>query len=186
MYIYIKRFFDIILSAIIIIIIFPILVFTIIIIKLDSNGPIFFRQRRLGKNGHIFNILKLRTMTHVARRFDIQVFNENPDITRVGSFLRRFKIDELPQLLNVFKGDMSLVGPRPCLPDLIDKFNENGKFRLLVKPGLTGWAQVNGNIYNTWPKRWEFDRYYVENMSFILDLKILVMTVQVVLFGEKK
>ncbi len=181
-----KRLFDIILSTILIIILLPLFIFVSILIKLETKGPVFFVQERLGKNKRIFTLYKFRSMRVNEDRKEQQVFIDHPDITRIGAFIRRFKIDELPQLFNVLKGDMSLVGPRPCLPTLIEKFDENAFYRLKVRPGLTGWAQVNGNIYNTWPKRWELDRYYVENQSIYLDLKILLMTIYVVLFGEKK
>ncbi len=162
------------------------LVFISLMIKFESKGPIFFLQDRLGKNGNVFRIYKFRSMKTRIDRIEKQVFNNNPDLTLFGRFIRRFKIDELPQLINVLKGDMSLIGPRPCLPSLKEKFDENAYYRLKVRPGLTGWAQVNGNIYNSWPKRWELDRYYVENLSFLFDFKILILTIKVVLLGEKK
>lgn len=186
MYLFIKRFCDIIFSSFILISVLPVLIIAMILIKLESEGPVFFKQERLGLKGRKFYIFKLRTMTHKNRIENIQVFKENPEVTKIGAYLRRSKVDELPQIVNVLAGDMSLIGPRPCLPDLQEKFNEDGKLRLLVRPGLTGWAQVNGNIYNSWPKRWKFDRYYVENLNFILDIKILLLTVIVVIFGEKK
>tara|TARA_B100001063_G_C16744208_1_gene546531 strand:+ start:1068 stop:1550 length:483 start_codon:yes stop_codon:yes gene_type:complete len=155
-------------------------------ISLDSNGGISFTQERLGYRGKIFLLYKFRSMRINKSRKENQIFKEHPDITKLGYFLRRFKIDETPQLLNVLKGDMSLIGPRPCLPALRRKFDQNGELRLAVRPGLTGWAQVNGNIYNSWEKRWEYDAYYVNNISLLLDLKILVKTFWVVLNGEQK
>lgn len=115
-----------------------------------------------------------------------QTYLQDPDITRIGGLLRRFKIDELPQIWNVFIGDMSLVGPRPALPSLYEKFGEIAKKRCEVRPGMTGWAQVNGNIYLPWEERLCLDREYVDRMSFMLDLRILVKTVAIVLFGEEK
>ena len=116
----------------------------------------------------------------------VEVFKDNPEVTKVRLFLRKFKIDELPQLINVMLGEMSFVGPRPCLPSLQEKFDENARFRIKVKPGLTGWAQVNGNVFNTWEKRWEMDRFYVERISFLFDIKILFATLSVILLGEEK
>ena len=181
-----KPILDTFLAALICILILPIVLIFVVLIRLESEGPVFYFQDRLGKNGKIFKLYKLRSMKVNDKRTEIQVFANNPDITRIGHFIRRFKIDELPQLFNVLSGDMSLIGPRPCLPSLQEKFDENGIFRIKVKPGLTGWAQVNGNIYNSWPRRWELDRYYVENISFVLDIKIIFATFNVVLFGEKK
>jgi undecaprenyl phosphate N,N'-diacetylbacillosamine 1-phosphate transferase len=107
-------------------------------------------------------------------------------VTTVGVVLRRLKIDELPQILNILKGDMSIVGPRPCLPALENDFNEDGEIRLKVRPGLTGLAQTNGNIYLTWEERWKYDRNYVEKCNFVLDLKIVLKTVLIVFIGEEK
>src|SRR5690606_22776707 len=103
-----------------------------------------------------------------------QVFKNNPNITRVGYYLRRFKIDELPQIINVIKGDMSVVGPRPCLSTIQDKFDENTHYRFQLKPGLTSIAGVSGSIYLSWPEKWLYDKNYVENISFLLDLKIIL------------
>lgn len=181
---FLKRLFDIVSSAFIIVLVFPLVLIFAIIIAFESKGPVFFTQDRLGKGGRVFTLYKLRSMKVNSGRIEVQVRNDHPDITGTGKFIRRFKIDELPQLMNVLKGDMSLIGPRPCLPFLKEKFDENGHYRLKVRPGLTGWAQINGNINNPWPVRWQLDRFYVENQSFLLDLKILFRTFQVVIFGE--
>ena len=181
-----KRVFDFTVSALIILFILPLIFIFGILVSLESRGPVFYRQERLGKNGCNFALFKLRSMHVNNNRKENQVLKDHPDITKVGLFIRRFKIDELPQLINVLIGDMSLVGPRPCLPSLKEKFDKNAYYRLKVRPGLTGWAQVNGNIYNSWPKRWEYDRYYVENQSLLFDLKILILTIKVVLIGEEK
>lgn len=154
-------------------------------VALTSPGPIFFSQPRLGRHGRVFTVQKLRTMTHVKQRASAEVHLDNAEITPLGRLLRRSKIDELPQFWNVLVGDMGLVGPRPCLPDLRQEFNEDGEARLLVRPGLTGLAQVNGNIFLSWPERWRFDRMYVENLSLGLDLRILLRTALVVLRGEE-
>ena len=180
-----KRCFDFLISIFLLVLLSPLFIITAVLIKLTSKGPLFFRQQRVGKNGKLFSVYKFRTMIDKVRSFDKQTFIGDVEVTAVGKIIRRLKIDELPQLLNVVKGDMSLIGPRPCLPALIKDFNESGKKRLLVRPGLTGLAQVNGNIYLTWEQRWEFDRNYVENQSLALDLKIISKTVLIVLFGEK-
>ncbi|WP_201529899.1 sugar transferase [Psychrobacter frigidicola] len=180
-----KRCFDFLISVFFLIILSPLLIITTVLIKLTSKGPLFFKQQRVGKNGSLFFVYKFRTMTDKARDFNQQILKNNDEVTRVGKIIRRLKIDELPQLFNVLIGDMSLVGPRPCLPGLVKDFNESGKKRLLVRPGLTGLAQVNGNIYLTWKQRWEFDKKYVEDQSVFLDLKIISRTALIVLFGEK-
>lgn len=181
-----KRVFDFVISVILLLLFGPIILLFGLFVKLESKGPMFFIQIRVGRSGKEFTLYKLRSMKQNENRKEVQVFHGNPDITSLGKFIRRFKIDELPQIWNVLIGDMSLVGPRPCLPTLLEKFDENAYCRLKVRPGLTGWAQVNGNIFNSWPKRWELDRYYVENISSFFDLKIIAMTIGVVLFGEKK
>lgn len=179
-----KRSFDFLISAFFIVILSPLLIITSVVIKLTGEGPLFFKQQRVGKKGRLFSLYKFRSMTDNVRDSK-QTFNDDPEVTKVGKVIRRLKIDELPQLFNVVKGDMSLVGPRPCLPNLIKDFNESAKKRLLVRPGLTGLAQVNGNIHLAWEERWEFDREYVEDQSFLLDLKIMSKTALIVLFGEK-
>ena len=179
-----KRCFDFLISVFLLIIMSPLLIITSVLIKTTSKGPLFFKQERVGKKGKLFSVYKFRTMTDTLREIK-QTFNNDSEITKVGRVIRRLKIDELPQLLNVVKGDMSLVGPRPSLPSLLKEFNESGKKRILVRPGLTGLAQVNGNIYLTWEERWEFDKKYVEEQSLFLDLKILTKTALIVLLGEK-
>ena len=187
MYLKFKRLFDFFISFAILLLLFPLFIIVAVLIKLDSKGPIFYLQSRVGENGRVFRIYKLRTMTNKERDPNVkQMYLQDPDITRIGGLLRRFKIDELPQIWNVFIGDMSLVGPRPALPSLYEKFGEIAKKRCEVRPGMTGWAQVNGNIYLPWEERLCLDREYVDRMSFMLDLRILVKTVAIVLFGEEK
>ncbi len=151
-------------------------------IKLDNPGPVFFRQARAGKDGRTFRVYKFRTMVVDAEHKGAGVFIEkdDPRITRVGKFLRSLSIDELPQLINIMKGEMSLVGPRPTLPYQVDNYNERQRRRLLVLPGITGWAQVNGRNELTWTERVELDIWYVDNRDFWLDLKILLKTCSVV------
>lgn len=157
-----------------------------IVIRLTSPGPALFKQSRLGWNGRVFTVYKLRTMTHVKRRASAEEVHLHDDgVTAVGRLLRRTKIDELPQLWNVLNGDMSFVGPRPSLPDLQERFDENGWARLLVRPGLTGLAQIRGGIFLSWPERWVWDRRYVETADLSVDFQILVRTVAVVLKGEQ-
>jgi len=180
-----KRCFDFLVSIFLLVILSPLLIITAILIKLTSKGPLFFKQQRVGKDGKLFSVYKFRTMIDKVRSFDKQTLKGDAEVTTIGGIIRRLKIDELPQLINVVKGDMSLVGPRPSLPSLVKEFNESGKKRILVRPGLTGLAQVNGNIYLTWEERWEFDRKYVEEQSLFLDLKILTKTAFIILLGEK-
>ncbi|MEQ3511904.1 sugar transferase [Pseudoalteromonas sp. BZB3] len=181
----VKRLFDFLICGVVLVLLSPLLILSVIMIKCTSKGPIFFLQERLGKDGIRFQVYKFRTMTDTVRKFDVQVDNSNTEVTFFGKFARRLKIDELPQLLNVLKGDMSIVGPRPCLPSLQSDFNDDGLARLRVRPGLTGLAQVNGNIYLSWEERWKLDREYVENQSLLLDVKIVLRTILVVFLGEK-
>jgi undecaprenyl phosphate N,N'-diacetylbacillosamine 1-phosphate transferase len=182
----IKPFFDFIISLILLVLLIPIFIFLSILIKLTSKGPVFFIQLRLGKNRKLFYIYKFRTMVDKNRDVNHEIFKGDNDVTNVGFYLRRLKIDELPQLINILKGDMSFVGPRPCMPFQIEDFNEDGKFRLNVTPGLTGLAQVNGNIYLSWEQRWKYDKYYVDNQTFFMDLKIVLKTIFIIIFGEIK
>jgi undecaprenyl phosphate N,N'-diacetylbacillosamine 1-phosphate transferase len=180
-----KRFIDIVIGFFTLCFFCPLFFIVVFLLKLETQGPIFYSQTRLGKNGHTFNLLKFRSMTNDKRDESIQITTTNSQVTKVGKVIRRLKIDELPQLINVLLGDMSIVGPRPCLPDLQDSFNDDGKVRLLVRPGLTGIAQISGNIYLSWEERWEYDRQYVENQSLLLDIKIIFKTFLIVFLGEK-
>lgn len=180
-----KRIIDIAITTIALIILFPILIICAILIKVESKGPLFYTQERLGENGARFKLLKFRSMTNKKHDISVQIMGNESEITGFGKIIRRLKIDELPQLINVLKGDMSIVGPRPCLPLLQQEFNEDGKARLKVRPGLTGLAQINGNIHLSWQERWIFDRFYVENHNLILDLKIIFKTIIIVILGEK-
>ena len=183
---FIKRFLDFLISLLIILFLVPLFIILYILVKLDSKGDFFFFQERLGKNGQIFKVFKIRTMTDKVRVADREILKGDSEVTRMGNVMRRLKIDELPQIINICKGDMSFVGPRPCLPNQITEFNEDGKTRILVTPGLTGLAQTNGKIYLTWEERWKYDRFYVENLSFFLDIAIVFKTVLIVLLGEQK
>lgn len=191
-----KRIIDIILSLIGIIIVSPIYIITIIAIKLDSKGPAIFKQVRVGKNGKNFVIYKFRTMVVDAekkRKLEINpedienfVFQSSSDnrVTKVGAFLRKTSIDELPQLFNVLFGTMSLVGPRPEIPEVVKFYPESYKLRLLVTPGITGLAQVSGRGEIELGKTIEYDVNYIKNFSIFLDFKILLKTVTSVLKSE--
>lgn len=181
-----KRLFDLAVTLPIFLMISPILLLAAVLIKLDSRGPVLFNQERLGRCGETFLTYKFRTMTHREREATAEILPGHSEVTRVGHWLRRFKIDEMPQLLNIVNGDMSLVGPRPALPDHIADYNEAGLRRLLERPGLTGLSQVSGNIYLSWPDRWFYDAQYVDHMSFPKDVAIIIKTVAVVLLGEER
>jgi lipopolysaccharide/colanic/teichoic acid biosynthesis glycosyltransferase len=166
----------------------PVLAAAAVAIKLDGGGPVFYRQRRVGLNGEEFELLKLRTMEVGAEnkgaRFAV---NEgDPRITRVGRLLRRLSLDELPQLWNVVRGDMSLVGPRPTLWYQVERYTPRQRRRLEVKPGITGWAQIHGRARLPWEERIELDVWYVEHRSPWLDLKILVRTPRALFAGTYK
>ena len=179
----IKRFLDVIFSGIALVLLAIPLLIIAVAIKLDSKGPALFRQERIGKDGQPFMIFKFRTMRQgaEAETTHIYVGAENPNITRTGYRLRRWALDELPQLLNVLKGDMSLVGPRPTLRYQVERYDERQKLRLQMKPGLTGWAQVNGRNKLNWTQRMEYDIWYVQNWSLHVDAKILLLTPMAVL-----
>ncbi len=191
-----KRLFDVAVSLLGIIAISPVLIGTAIAVKLDSPGPVLFKQKRVGKNGQLFDFYKFRSMVPnaedllkelaAANEVDGPVFKikEDPRITKVGKFIRKYSIDELPQLINVLKGDMSLVGPRPPLPKEVDKYGDFEWRRLEVIPGITGLWQVSGRSNLSFNKWMELDVYYIENWSFWLDLKIMLQTVPVVLTGK--
>ncbi len=156
----------------------PALLAAVVAIRLESRGPAFFKQRRVGKDGVPFDLLKLRTMIPGAEEMGagIYVLEGDPRITRVGRLLRRLSLDELPNLINVLRGDMSLVGPRPTIREQVDRYTERQRRRLEVKPGITGWAQVNGRASLPWHERIELDVWYVEHRSPKVDLEILLRT----------
>jgi lipopolysaccharide/colanic/teichoic acid biosynthesis glycosyltransferase len=161
----------------------PALAAAAIAIRLDDRGPVLFRQERVGRDGERFEVLKLRTMIVDAHTQGAGFAVDKGDsrITRIGTFLRRTSIDEIPQLWNVLRGEMSLVGPRPTLAYQVEQYTDHQRRRLSVPPGLTGWAQVNGRASLSWPERIELDVWYVEHRSFALDLRILARTVGVLL-----
>jgi len=178
-----KRAFDLVGSLLILALISPLLLAVALAIKITSPGPVIFKQKRLGRQGRIFYLYKFRSMVPHAEKIGSGMFVEkdDPRITAIGKFLRKTSIDELAQLFNVLRGEMSLVGPRPAPLHHYSKYNERQRKRLNVKPGITGWAQVNGRLAIYWPERIELDVWYVEHYSFWLDIKILIKTVAVVL-----
>jgi exopolysaccharide biosynthesis polyprenyl glycosylphosphotransferase len=187
-YFFFKQSFDTVFSLFLLLLLLPLLLMVIVLIKLDSKGPVFFVQERVGKDGKSFNIYKFRTMCLDAERNGPQWANKNDSrITHIGYFLRKYRIDEIPQLLNVISGDMSIIGPRPERLYFIDQFEEelpHFRNRLLVKPGITGFAQTNGG-YDLSPKeKLELDLYYIEKCSFLFDLKIVMKSIPVILFAK--
>lgn len=182
-----KRAFDAIVATVLLLVTAPILALAAVAIWLEDGSPILFRQRRAGRDGREFWIVKLRTMRrHTDRPEAIgQVTEDHTLVTRTGRWLRRLKIDELPQLWNVVRGEMSLVGPRPTLPSQTATYDERERRRLAVRPGMTGWAQVNGNIRLGWSERIALDLWYVDHRSLEVDFEILVRTLAVVLVGER-
>jgi exopolysaccharide biosynthesis polyprenyl glycosylphosphotransferase len=187
-YPYVKRFLDLLLSLLALPVAIPIILIFAVIIKLETPGPAFFLQERVGLHGKYFKVIKLRSMGVNAEKNGAQWATKNdPRVTKVGAFIRKTRIDELPQLFNVLKGDMSLIGPRPERPIFTAQFNEEipGFIdRLQVKPGITGWAQVNGGYDITPREKLELDLYYINNMSFLLDLKIILKTIKVCITGD--
>lgn len=179
---YFKRPIDFILSLIALISLSPLFLIIGIAIKLDSEGPIFFKQERVGKHKKNFIIYKFRTMVQNAEEIGNKYRNEkdDPRITKVGKLLRTTSLDELPQLINIFKGEMSIIGPRPTLNYIIEKMNKKQLQRLDIKPGVTGLAQVNGRQKLTWKEKAEYDLRYVKKLSFIMDVKILFKTFVVI------
>ena len=177
-----KRVADVALALLLMILLLPVLVLTALCVKLDSKGPVIFTQERLGLGGKVFPIYKFRTMCVNAEHTGSGVYSDRNDtrVTRVGRILRATSIDELPQLINILKGEMSFIGPRPPLtyhPWDISEYTQEQLRMFDVRPGITGWAQVNGRKGVQWPKRIELNVWYVDHVSLLLDLKILVMTV---------
>ena len=179
---FLKRFFDIFMSLFILLLVWPIFLIIALAIKIDSKGPVIFKQQRIGKGGKVFNIYKFRSMCVGAEKTGSGVYSDKNDarVTKVGKFLRATSLDELIQVVNILKGDMSFIGPRPPLtyhPWPIEEYTEEQKKMFNVRPGVTGWAQVHGRKDVEWNKRIELNVWYVENLSFLLDLRILFTTV---------
>jgi lipopolysaccharide/colanic/teichoic acid biosynthesis glycosyltransferase len=164
----------------------PLMALAAVAIRLESRGPVLYRQRRVGRHGQPFQLWKLRTMVPKAETMGagVYVLEGDPRITRVGRMLRRFSLDELPNLVNVLRGEMAIVGPRPTVQEQVDRYTERQRRRLEVKPGITGWAQVNGRTSLPWPERIELDVWYVEHRSLWLDLRILAKTARMLATGH--
>lgn len=184
----IKRLIDVILSLIVLIVFLPIWIIVAILIKITSEGPILFLQDRPGQHKKIFKVYKFRTMKPGSDKMvkGQEVMKDDDRVTSIGKFLRRTKIDEIPQVLNVLKGEMSLVGHRPERIASLEEYDDEISKRLNMKPGMTGLAQVSGNIHLNLKDRYKHDVYYVENYTLWLDIKIIFRTVGVVLFGEDR
>ncbi len=183
MYKYFKRILDIILSFLGLLILFPIFFIVFVLLLFANKGKPFFFQSRPGKNEKPFNIIKFKTMNDKkGGKGDFLPFAKR--VTKVGSFLRKTSLDEIPQLINVFKGDMSLIGPRPLLIKYLPLYNETQKRRHEVRPGVTGWAQINGRNTISWDEKFQYDVYYVDNISLLLDIKILFLTIKKIIKKE--
>jgi lipopolysaccharide/colanic/teichoic acid biosynthesis glycosyltransferase len=182
----IRRAVDIAASSLALLLSAPVLALAALAIRLESRGPVIYSQRRAGLDGRAFDVIKLRTMVDGAEHIGagLAIDAHDPRITRVGALLRRTSLDELPNLLNVLRGEMSMIGPRPTLPAQVEQYTPRQRGRLQVKPGITGWAQVNGRASLPWDERIELDLYYIEHRSLSLDLRILWRTVAMVLGGS--
>lgn len=179
----IKPIFDFFFSLTVLIIISPILLIVTILLFFSNEGYPFFFQKRTGKNERVFKIIKLKTMNDRKGK-DGELLSDTDRLTIVGKFIRTTSLDEIPQLINVLKGDMSLVGPRPLLVEYLPLYNKEQAIRHNVRPGITGWAQVNGRNLISWEEKFKLDRWYVENQTFLLDLKISFLTIKKVFMRE--
>lgn len=195
-YFFVKRVFDVVASLCAMIVLSPVFLATAILIKCEDRGPVVFSQNRVGRNGKIFKMYKFRSMYINAedRLKDLQAQNEvdgpvfkiknDPRITKVGRFIRKYSIDELMQLVNVFKGDMSVIGPRPALPNEVAEYDDFAKQRLLVKPGLSCYWQVSGRSNLSFDEWMQLDVKYIQEMSMWVDIKIILLTIPAVLMGD--
>nr|WP_317125141.1 sugar transferase [Flavobacterium sp. LS1R10] len=178
-----KTLLDKIISLIMLLLFLPVLIILTFLLIISNKGSAFFIQSRPGKNGKLFKIIKFKTMND--KKDDTgNLLSDKHRLTRVGKFVRKTSLDEIPQLVNVLKGEMSLIGPRPLLPQYLPLYNEFQNKRHDVKPGITGWAQVNGRNAISWNKKFEHDVWYVQHVSFVLDVKILFLTIKKVFISE--
>ena len=177
-----KRILDFVAALILLIVLFPFLIFIIISLKIVTGNAFFF-QKRPGKNAKIFKVIKFKTMTDEVDS-NGEFLPDEQRITKIGNFVRSLSLDELPQLINVLKGNMSFIGPRPLMPKYLPLYNEEQSRRHNVRPGITGWAQVNGRNNISWTKKFELDVWYIDNLSFILDIKIVFLTIKKVIKRE--
>jgi lipopolysaccharide/colanic/teichoic acid biosynthesis glycosyltransferase len=182
----VSRALDLTIASVVLALSAPLLALAALAIKLESHGPVFYRQRRVGRGGRPFELWKLRTMVRGAETLGagIYVLEGDARITRVGRLLRRYSLDELPNLVNVLRGEMAVVGPRPTVQEQVDRYTDRQRLRLEVKPGITGWAQINGRTSLPWPERIELDVWYVEHRSLRLDLRILARTARMLATGH--
>ncbi|SDJ26721.1 sugar transferase [Salimicrobium halophilum] len=181
----VKRLSDVVISGLLLLLLLPFLLVVAVAIKIESKGPVFFKQQRLGLHGQPFTMYKFRSMCVDAEKQGVYESSNDPRVTRVGKIIRRTSVDELPQCFNILKGDMSLIGPRPTLlyhPWSYEEYSEEQKKRFLVRPGITGWAQVNGRKNVLWEERIRYDVAYAEHLSLIFDSKIVFRTLLQVLF----
>jgi lipopolysaccharide/colanic/teichoic acid biosynthesis glycosyltransferase len=181
-----SRALDVVLAALLLAVTAPLLALAALAIRLESRGPVFYRQLRVGRDGRPFELWKLRTMVPGAESMGagVYVLEGDPRITRTGRLLRRFSLDELPNLVNVLRGEMAIVGPRPTVQEQVDRYTDRQRRRLEVRPGITGWAQINGRTSLPWPERIELDVWYVEHRSMRLDLRILARTARMLATGH--
>lgn len=178
-----KRLMDVLISIILLIFLSPIILLTGILVKYKLGSPVLFKQQRPGLNGRPFYLYKFRSMND-SRDSDNKLLPDDQRLTAVGTFLRKYSLDELPQLINVLKGELSLVGPRPLLMEYLPLYTEEQAKRHLVKPGITGWAQVNGRNVISWEEKFELDVWYVNHQTLLLDIKILMLTMLKVIQSE--
>lgn len=181
--IHIKSITDFCISLLLLIVASPILILITLLLFFSNKGKPFFFQLRPGKNDKIFKIIKFKTMND-KKESEGNLLSDAKRLTKVGAFVRKTSLDEIPQLINVIKGDMSLIGPRPLLPEYLPLYNDFQKRRHEVKPGITGWAQVNGRNLISWQQKFDYDIWYVDNISFLLDCKIVFLTIKKVFKRE--
>jgi lipopolysaccharide/colanic/teichoic acid biosynthesis glycosyltransferase len=182
----VRRAFDVIVAATALAVASPFLLVAVVAIRVESHGSALYRQRRVGRDGRPFDVIKLRTMVTGAEGMGagLAISEGDTRITRVGRLLRRTSLDEVPNLINVLRGDMAIIGPRPTVPVQVDRYTERQRGRLAIKPGITGWAQIHGRTELPWDERIELDLWYIEHRSWRLDLQILWRTARMVLGGE--
>ena len=181
--IFIKPLFDFVFAFLLVLMLSPVFVIIIILLYFFNQKNVFFLQDRPGKNEKVFKIIKFKTMTDQKDEFG-NLLSDELRLTKLGKFVRKTSLDELPQLINVLKGDMSFIGPRPLLVHYLPLYNDEQKKRHHIKPGITGWAQVNGRNAITWQQKFIFDVYYVNNLSLLLDIKIFLLTIKKVIKSE--
>lgn len=180
---YFKRIIDLFLAITGLVILSPLLLAATICLYFTNQGKPFFIQTRPGKNEHLFNIIKFKTMNDKTDQ-NGNLLSDKERLTKIGSLIRKTSLDEVPQLINVIKGDMSLIGPRPLLPKYLSLYNADQKRRHLVRPGITGWAQVNGRNAISWEQKFKYDVWYIDNVTFITDLKIIFKTIAKIIKSE--